>query len=683
MNTTRLAPSSLARRARADESVARLYLAFVGLVIGAAAVAWLAGSLYRSHVGDHPIDASILLPVYRPLLNPKPVERFTFLLLASLMPVVAFFCALKSRGSPAYSLLYALKATISAAVGVAFFVPFAEFGFDVSLLTGTTPSGAHHFLLLCGVVVVAALTCLPPIKASIRSTRIPSTISGWLLFASSAMLQIAAWRILNVNSITEGNTWWMSMDAVTYSVSQVVGGRTLLADLPSQYGLFPEFVAPVLRFFGLSIFSFSALFAAMQIVSLGTVYWVAQRSLRHPLFKIGFGVALVMITYETCLFLLGIPELYFQYWPVRFFWPAVSVLAFFLYAKKPTIRRAALISLIGSIGSLWNADSGVMVALAFGALLLAKWSALFFRDKQNSSRERRAILLKLWLHIAIFAMVATTAVLYLTLKADRSLHWTWLVGYQRLFYGLGFMMLPLPLRASPWMAVLGVYLLGILTAASTWRHSPRSRSADVLLYTCLLGIGLFVYYEGRSHILNLITVSWPALLAASLMADRLVRATAAGILNRIFVAPAAVAGGVMLLCGLAFAQGIPALASSAKSTIAQWSIPASPVVHDEVAFISSNTKRGDACVILSKRQGLYYASLHLVSPLIGPGYMETLTVADRDAMIAQLNEHKFDCVFVGQGGSTPDLGVDLLSALPSYRVIRSNSLQTMVQLMPK
>lgn len=62
--------------------------------------------------------------------------------------------------------------------------------------------------------------------------------------------------------------------------------------------------------------------------------------------------------------------------------------------------------------------------------------------------------------------------------------------------------------------------------------------------------------------------------------------------------------------------------------------------------------------------------------------MEALTVRGRYSMIAQLREHKFDCVFVGERGSVPQLGIDLLDALPSYPVVGLNSLKTIAQLAP-
>ncbi|RQR37812.1 hypothetical protein DIE22_09895 [Burkholderia sp. Bp9142] len=662
--------------------MSRIYCTFLAFAAGATVLAWLVASLYAPHVDGKVVDASMLLPLYRSLLSPKPVERFTFLLLASSLPAVAFLYALMARRSSVRPVPGVLSRAIPLGVAVAFGVHFARFGFDESLLTGKTPTGAHPVLMFCGLVVVAALACTTKTKVLICATDRSTRVISWVLFVSSAVLQLLAWRIVNETSVTEGATWSTSMDAVIYSVSQVVGGRTVLADFPSQYGLFPEFIAPALRFFGLSIFSFSVLFGVMQLASLGAVFCVAQRALRHPLFKVGFGVALVMVTYETCLFLVGVREQYLQYWPVRFFWPALSVLAFNFYTRKPSLCRAAVMSLVGAIASLWNADSGVMVEIAFGAFLIEKWVALFSRDRAASCLERRAIILKLLLHVGVFTIAIATVALYLSTKADRSLQWVWLFGYQKLFYGLGFMMLPLPMMASPWIAILGVYLMGILVAASTWHKSPRNRSADLLLYASLLGIGLFVYYEGRSHVLNLVTVSWPALLAASLMADRLVRATAAGILGRGFAAPAAIVGGIVLLCCVAFVRGIPMLADSARTAIDEWSVPASPVVSDEIAFISSNTRKGETCIILSKRQGLYHASLRLVSPLIGPGIAETLTVSDRDSMIAQMRKEKFECVFVGMDKSAPDLDVDLLRTLPSYRVVRSNLLKTMVQLSP-
>jgi hypothetical protein len=85
-------------------------------------------------------------------------------------------------------------------------------------------------------------------------------------------MQIAAWRVVSSRSIFSFGTWNVHFDAVIYTVSQVVMGKTLLADLPSQYGLFPEFIAPLFRLIELSTLSFTAVCAAMQVASMCCVW---------------------------------------------------------------------------------------------------------------------------------------------------------------------------------------------------------------------------------------------------------------------------------------------------------------------------------------------------------------------------------------------------------------------------
>ena len=90
-------------------------------------------------------------------------------------------------------------------------------------------------------------------------------------------MQLAAWRVLGENAIVPEWRWNAHADAVFYPISQVMAGKTLLVDLLSQYGLYPELLAPVCKVIGFSIFNFIALFAVLQVFSLAAVYWVVHR----------------------------------------------------------------------------------------------------------------------------------------------------------------------------------------------------------------------------------------------------------------------------------------------------------------------------------------------------------------------------------------------------------------------
>jgi hypothetical protein len=667
----------------------RVQAIFLAVTLGTAICACILATLYglTSKVGV--VDTSLLVPRHRIGLNPKPTERFVFLVLAFAVPVVTFliFVAGDSRTTkPSSKLGKTIANGLPAVLAAAFVVPFWGFNFGESLMTGTLAPTEHPLpeLILC--LLAAFVLCMRAIRQrSVALTRSPATrLFVWLLFAFAVSLQLLSWRLIGEASITPAATWWNSADAVIYSVSQVVKGKTILADLPSQYGLFAEILAPVFKVIGLSIFNFTAVCAAMQLTSLGVTFYIVDHFTRNPVIKAVAGGALVTVTFETSLWLIGIDERYFQYWPIRFFWPALSVFLFYWYSKTQTSARSFVIGAVAALATLWNADSGLMIEISFAAFLIGKWAFLRLRWATEHFEERSRLIRSMLMQSAGFALILVLLFAYMTFKADRSLHFSWLYAYQKLFYGLGFMMMPLPLRPSPWMSVLAVYLLGMLTALSSWTKAPLGKKADIIFFISFLGLGLFVYYEGRSHILNLITVSWPALILGTLMADRSLRLIGSGRLPRVNTAIPAVAIALMLFCCVFFAKNIVKMWNDATTEYKTRGIPSSTLVSSELAFIRKHSRENERCIILARRQGLYYAATGLISPLDGPGYAELITTQDRDDLLHQLKTRKFGCVFLGIGTeSTVELGVPVTDLFTSYKVSAVNPEGTIQLLTPR
>jgi hypothetical protein len=670
------------------EYTARLQLLFLIVVVSATIGAFVLAFLYQTLVKPTTVDPTVLLPQHRIGLSPKPTERFTFVTLAFIVPIAAYWASntwMKERANSHSSLFRAAAWLLPAILAVLFFAPFVGFDFSQALVSGKSMPPEHplRFLGACLVVSAAWYSCLSISRWRRSRPHGYVSVVAWIVFISSMLLQTFAWRVLGEASINVGGSWWNSIDAVVYSVSQVVGGKTVLADLPTQYGLYAELIGPIFRIIGFSVLKFTLLCAFLQIVSLSAVFYVAQRIIREPLLKVTFGVALVMITFETSLWLIGINQPYFQYWPLRFFWPAISVLAFFAYTNHRSIHYAAIVSIIGAVGSLWNADSGLMIEVAFAAFLVGKWIILYLNDRRSSATARAHLVRALSLHIAIFAIVVSAMFVYMSAKADQPIHWSWLFEYQRLFYGLGFMMLPLPLRPHPWMPVLAVYLIGMMTAVASWARHPAAKQADLICYVAFLGLGLFLYYEGRSHVLNLISVCWPSFLLAGILADRIFRLVRAGKLPRINLCLPVVVFALVLFCCIPFARNIERLWDDALANYATRGVASDPVVSDELTFIRSHSVPGKQCLILSKRQGLYYALTETASPVVGPGYAELLTMRDRAALIRQLSDRRFPCVFIGVGANSEfDMGVDPLAVLKDYSTVAKSSRGSMLYLLP-
>ncbi|TWB24555.1 hypothetical protein FBZ89_101181 [Nitrospirillum amazonense] len=475
------------------------------------------------------------------------------------------------------------------------------------------------------------------------------------------------------------------MDAFIYSISQVIFGKTVLVNFPAQYGLSAELIGGFLRLFPFSILAFSLVFCVMQVVSLAAVFHAFAKETRVWVLRPLFGLALVLVTFASVIMINGVDEYYLQYWPLRFIWPALSIFALQAYKSAPDLRHAAAVSVIAAIGTIWNIESGLPIAIGFAALLVTKWAFNLGSREARSIALRRHLLRALLQHGILFIAFAAAMAVYISAKAEHPPHWGWLVEYQKLFYGLGVAMLPMPLTiTTPWMSVLALYLLGLLMAASAWRRTPCTRGYDLIFFVAVLGWGLFTYYQGRSHILNLINVCWPAILLATILTDRAIRFVRTRRLSRPHLILPAIAIAGLFYTALPFVQNLGLLWQNTLTVIDTWGQAASPLVSDELAFIREHTVPGQACVLLTRRQGLYYAAAGLGNPIDGPGYSEMLTIKDRDALMAQLNTRRFDCVFIGMGkDSEQNLDTDVSAPFRDYETVATNAKGTLHFLKPK
>jgi hypothetical protein len=419
---------------------------------------------------------------------------------------------------------------------------------------------------------------------------------------------------------------------------------------------------------------------------LASIFIVLTKLVRTSSLRILSGIALLVVTFETVMFFSGHDDRYFQYWPLRFFWPAMSVLVFYLASQKKNLISSALMSLVGAIGILWNLDTGLFIVLAYGIFLSVKLIVYLLHRRRSIQRDKcpenvvfygKAIVM----HVCITIFVIVAFFSMLSLKSGMPLKFSWLFDYQKVFYSLGFMMLPMPRRIDPWMSVLGVYLLGLLASLHSWLINPSRKKADVVFYLSVLGMGLFFYYQGRSHVLNLVSVCWPSVIIAAILADTHLRAIRAGILpaTQIFLPAAAVS--FFFICFYSFASHGELMVAGVKRQFLTRGVPEDPVVMSELGFIKKYGAGKKECLILSKRQGIYYAESGLASPLKGPGFSEMLLNADQDRLIAQILHVGVPCIFIGVDKySNTGIKLDVQQMRENYFVVAVNSQNSMLYL---
>lgn len=663
--------------------VAREFVTLVGLLVVVAPLLYCL-YLFLPHAAPVALGAVTPLPKFADAMRPEPAERFVFLASSAIIGLLAVAMALAPtwRG-PAWGRQSPVAVSLAIYVGwtALVMVGLARVDFGPSLLYGDAALRDGSGWLLPAIWGAAVAWLAVGVFLPRRGMHALATWIPVCLFIAAMGLQIVAWRLPGEAAVEPTIAWSIHWDAMVYAIAQVAAGRTLLVDLPSQYGLYPEIIGAAFRFTTFSVLKLSVVFAVMQVLSLSAIFYVVLKWTRYGVFRTAFALAFILVTFETVLKINGMPEFYFQYWPLRFFWPALSVLMLHAYVLRPTLARAAAMSLCAGIGTVWNLETGIMIVGAFAALLGAKAVMRSTRSAVTGHAGARHEVQALLLHLLIVSGVIAAAAAYF-LAAAPAPHWEWLFVYPNVFYRLGLNMIPLPLSfTAPWMSVLAVYLFGVVFAFAHWRRTSSSRLPDLIFYLSVLGWGLFVYYQGRSHILNLITVSWPALVIATILADRTLRLVRNGRLGRVHLAMPALALAVLLFCaGPLIANAVPLL-RDARERVSLDERVASPLVADELAFIRQHTRPGDACVVLAQRQGFYLAAAGLGSPLRGPGYVEMLTVEDRDDMLAQLAQGRYACVFVGEGADTAlDLNIDLATGLRHYTLLARSAGRSMALL---
>jgi len=456
-------------------------------------------------------------------------------------------------------------------------------------------------------------------------------------------------------------------EAVFYCMTQVMAGKTLLADLPAQYGLYAELLRPVFLVVGFSVLKFTIVMTILQAVACLALLGVCMRTLRLTWLRVIAVLALSMFVTSTwiAVFESSVGHEYYQLWPIRFFFPAISLWLFIegLRYGMPQQWVVAL-STVAGLAIIWNLESGVAV---FGALIASMLLRVLLDEPAKRGGNVRLLLTSALLPIGLVSLFFV----FLYFKSDARIHLMDWVKYQEVFYSTGFGMLPMPRYPHPWMAVLILYLLGIV--GGVWARLQRKPSVDwdILFYLSILGLGLFTYYQGRSHDVVLTFVIWPAVLAAFMLADRALRDVRDGRLTPSLAwstVPVVIFGiALSLRCLLGIPNLVGSIFVSAKAIAGGRDAP----LRETIAFIKAKAGGDRDAVILDRGQSIYFAETGLASAAPGPGMVETLLSEDRERFLNGLLTSPVAHIFVKlrPDGSMPEAYSSVLSA---YRVAETN-----------
>lgn len=599
-------------------------------------------------------------------VSPKPDENFVFLVSVLCLPALVYA---SSKITLYITQFYGYNPVLqqsTKAMLVLISILMILFSYSSSYLANLVIPFKHEKMLVLILSALAIFMCHWYRSNYFKANEIGTTVLVLLVILSIILVSLS-FRVSSVKLVSDSPSWVVNFGAAFYSVTQVFAGKTVLVNLPAQYGMYSEILKPLFKLIGFSVFKFTFVMEILQVVALLSIFRMLWRMMENKLLILICMLSFCFMTGFTWLFIqTGSPEPYYQYYPIRFFFPAISTLLFASLVNNQKLSIAIILSCLSTLAVIWNIESGIAV---FGTFMTYLFSFILFpTDKLTRKNALKFILVTVTLFISgIFLFL-----LYLKWKSGHPLDLSLIFKYQHTFYLTGFCMLPIPRSPDVWHLMIATYLMGMCGAVLSWIKKTRSVKWDMIFCLSILGIALFVYYQGRAHPNVLVIATWPAIIILFMFCEmifNLVRAQKLSKIYVIFCFPVLLFG---LLLSTEFLYSTPFLF---KSMLKRWQIiligsEETPITRN-IAYIKQNVGDKKEVIIVAPNQSVYYAETHLASPINGPGAIEIFLTADMDKLNQAL-ELNTENIFFKRDTVGNSLDPYLENTIKNYRVISTS-----------
>jgi hypothetical protein len=511
-------PSEFSKEGISIETANQSWLVLGSLSLGLLVYVAMAVALV---LWAHPYvpGSGAFMPEFRVYVRPEPMERMLYLVgLASIPTLPTLFYGLLVRWSRRFPRLRHRLADpylLGLRDGLIAGGVLAWLGF---LAQRSQIPGASYY--------VAAI-CLPAVLAPLAAVH-ASTARPWAVRWAAAGVILSAWALLfwERSEIGSHLSSALHFDLLLGAVNQVMHGRTILVDTTSQYGIFyPYVAAAVVAPFGLSASHLSLFFVGLSLPTLALVYLIYAR-------KMGSGspwalvcllatLAVIHPSLNGALFNYRVGVVYYQYFPLRVICGVFFLWFSGVYFQRPSRGLMLAGYLAAGASLLWNADTGMVVLVA--------WTASLMVDavSRGSSSRVAPIAARVAGHLALLALTLVASVGGYALFAwtrsgrlpDLKAYWQ----FQEIFYSAGFAMLPMR-RCELWQPIIFLYLVVVAGAVRRALQGTADAASRWNLFVALYGLGIFSYYQGRSNVLCLGAVLYPAMILACLLSADLAAA---------------------------------------------------------------------------------------------------------------------------------------------------------------
>ena len=591
----------------------------------------------------------LFIPQVSFALWPEPHERYQFFVSLILFGLTSFhltkFVNNQVRGLPDLSRLITWLFILLSTTAVVWLwltlrlEPILIFAEEENIYYQEIRKMFHNAFSVKNVMASAVIFLLLNLKIARHATK--------LSYIAFSFIMLAILLLVNIGDSTNYLGIPDHFNAVFYSLDQVVKGKTLLVDLHNQYGLYPHFLSPLFDLIGLGAFTHSVTFSTITILCYLCIYIFLFRCTKDHFVS---SITLIAILYSRAFSYIEMNayEPYFQYTPIRFFFPCLLLVLVQNYITSPSKAQYHLISFVCSVSILWNFESGFVVFIS--------WVLIQIYEKLSSYRAVSLGFLRsiFWPLLQTTSMLAFVVFGYCVLMFLRSGAWLDLESFfkfHQIFYLSGFFMMHMPV-VHLWNIIISIYVFGFtyaISGALPMMQSKLKFNTEVFLVSSL-GFGLFLYYQGRSHDYNLLNVSYPAVILLGMTLSRFDTKLPWNTLNG--ATARVILGAFVFLSSFALfsIDKASSKVTQALMTIQNFIDNGEMVpshLADEVEFIKTYTNPGEKVIILfnEKEDGILYNLTQTKSVLSVPGGSERPMVSEYEIISAYLNSNKAIKVF--------------------------------------
>lgn len=313
--------------------------------------------------------------------------------------------------------------------------------------------------------------------------------------------KLPAWAYLIIGLLL---IFYLSQGPISYHhysfyvgpVLDIIKGKSLLGDTPSQYGyLSIHFLAFIFNIIGISLAKFNLI-----NILLFVFYYLLAGLILFKLIRNKFLAAissLIFITLQT-LFSYYSGSLYPSTGPLRF---GFGLLIFWVILSFSQKISFILGSIITSIALFWSIETAIYVVPAW----LVTCLIMSYYSENSFKKFFKSLILKL----SFLGILITSVFSIIVFKEYFHSHvFPRILDYFEFanIYKDGFGALSIPIYGNFYLLII-IMILGIVTAVYLITHKVKTRFLPLLVFISIYNVAIFSYFISRSHENNIVNIT--------------------------------------------------------------------------------------------------------------------------------------------------------------------------------